>query len=277
MECVAGETLAARLKRGPMAPGEAVDIAIQIAEGLNAAHARGVLHRDLKPANIMITPAGEVKIMDFGLAKLAEIAPVTNGETVPMTAPGQVMGTPEYLAPEQIRGEPADGRADIWAFGVTLYEMLTGARPFRSTPTRSIVRSILEDAPPSPSSVRPGAPKGLDAIVRKAMAKDADERYQSAGELLDDLRRWKAGRGRRRGPWLAVAAAIGRDRDCGRGAVVRLAVPARQRRVQARNDRRSSRLPRSLTLRRGRRCRATGRCSRSFAGRVLSFPPARCT
>ncbi len=208
MECVAGETLAARLKRGAMATDEAVDIAIQIGEGLNAAHARRVLHRDLKPANIMITPAGEVKIMDFGLAKLADIAPVTDCATLPMTAPGQVIGTPEYLAPEQIRGEPPDGRTDIWAFGVTLYEMLAGVRPFRATPTRSIMRSILEDAPPSPSSVRSGLPKGLEAAVRKAIAKEPAARYQNTSELLNDLRRIKAGGARRAGPWLAVAAGV---------------------------------------------------------------------
>jgi len=177
MERIEGETLAARLAHGPMQLSHAVDIATQIADGLNAAHLKGVLHRDLKPANIMITPAGEVKIMDFGLAKLAEIGPSAEGETLPMTAPGQVMGTPEYLAPEQIRGEPADARTDIWAFGVTLYEMIAGARPFRSTPTRSAVRAILDDEPPAPSAARPGVPKGFDAIVRKAMAKEPANRY----------------------------------------------------------------------------------------------------
>jgi Tol biopolymer transport system component len=208
MECVVGETLAARLRRGSMAPGEAVDIAIQVAEGLNAAHARGVLHRDLKPANLMITPAGEVKIMDFGLAKLAEVTPCGEGETALMTVPGQVIGTPDYLAPEQIRGEPAGWHTDIWAFGATLYEMLVGTRPFRSTPTRSIVRSILEDAPASPSSVRPGVPKAFDVIVRKAIAKEPAKRYQSAGDLLNDLRRVKAGQAGRRRQWLAGAAGL---------------------------------------------------------------------
>jgi Tol biopolymer transport system component/predicted Ser/Thr protein kinase len=206
MEHIHGETLAARLARAAMQAGEAVDVAIQIAEGLEAAHARGVLHRDLKPANIMITPGGEVKIMDFGLAKLAEIVPRPEGETAPMTAPGQVMGTPEYLAPEQIQGEPPDRRTDIRAFGVTLYEMLAGTRPFRSTPARSIVRSILEDAPPSPSSTRAGVPKRLDAIVSKAMAREPAQRYQSTTQLLEDLRRAKEAGVRRRRPWLAIAA-----------------------------------------------------------------------
>jgi eukaryotic-like serine/threonine-protein kinase len=205
MECVVGETLAARLTRGPIGLGETVDVAMQIADGLSAAHARGVLHRDLKPANLMITPAGEVKIMDFGLARLAEIAPLGEAETALMTAPGQVMGTLDYLSPEQIRGEPASWQTDIWAFGATLYEMLVGVRPFRSTPTRSIGRSILEDTPASPSSVRPGLPKAFDAIIRKAIAKEPAERYQSARDLLNDLRRVKAGQEGRRRSWLAVA------------------------------------------------------------------------
>jgi len=208
MECVVGETLATRLKGGAVPAAEAVDIAIQIAEGLCAAHARGVLHRDLKPANVMITPAGEVKIMDFGLAKLAEIAPDCEGETALMTAPGQVIGTPEYLAPEQLRGEPAGPCTDIWALGATLYETLVGTRPFRSTPARSVVRSILEDTPASPSSAQAGVPKAVDAIVRKAIAKDPVDRYQSVGDLLDDLRRVKTAPAGGRGPWLAVAAGL---------------------------------------------------------------------
>jgi predicted Ser/Thr protein kinase len=208
MECVVGETLAARIKRGAVPPGEAVDIAIQIAEGLCAAHARGVLHRDLKPANVMITLAGEVKIMDFGLAKLAELTPGDDGETALMTVPNQMMGTPDYLAPEQLRGEPASRRTDIWAFGATLYETLVGRRPFQPTPARSVVRSILEDTPASPSSVRPGMPKAVDTIVRTAIAKDPVDRYQSIGDLLDDLRRVKTAQAGGRGPWLAIAAGL---------------------------------------------------------------------
>ncbi len=208
MECVVGQTLATRLEAGAVPPGEAVGIAIQIAEGLYAAHARGVLHRDLKPSNVMITPAGEVKIMDFGLAKLAEVTPGCESETALMTVPGQVMGTPNYLAPEQLRGESASRHTDIWAFGVTLYETLVGARPFRSTPAKSIVRSILEDTPEGPSTVRPGIPKALDTIVRKSIARDPADRYQSVGDLLDDLRRVKTARSVRRWPWLAAAAGL---------------------------------------------------------------------
>jgi Tol biopolymer transport system component len=207
MECVQGETLAARLSNRPLEPQVALDIATQIAEGLKAAHSRGVLHRDLKPANIMLTPAGDVKIMDFGLAKLAEIAPGAENETAPMTAPGHVMGTPEYLAPEQIRGETPDWHTDIWAFGVTLYEMLAGERPFRAAPGRSIGRSILEDVPPASSSMRAGLPKELDVIARRSMAKEPVQRYQSAAELLDDLRLANDRALRHRRPRLTVAAA----------------------------------------------------------------------
>ena len=205
MEYVAGETLAARLNGRPVPAAEAIQIAIQIAEGLYAAHARGVLHRDLKPANVMITPAGEVKIMDFGLAKLSEITPGCEGETAAMTAPGQVIGTPDYLAPEQLRGEPADHRTDIWALGVTLYETVVGTPPFRSTQARSVARAILEDSPASPSSVQPRVPKAIDTIVRKAISKDPAGRYQNVGDLVDDLRGVKTARGGIRRAWLAVA------------------------------------------------------------------------
>ncbi len=208
MERVEGETLAARLERGRLDASEAIDIALQIAHGLNAAHERGVLHRDLKPANVMITGAGEVKIMDFGLARLVGIEPAFDGETVPMTAPGQVIGTPEYLAPEQIRGELTDERTDIWAFGVTLYEMLTGKRPFRSTRTRSLSRSILEDVPSSPSVIRPDLPPSLDAVVRKAIGKERSDRYQNARELIQDLQELRSERTAVRRPWVWAVAAV---------------------------------------------------------------------
>ena len=175
-----GETLKKRLERGRLPVGEAVDIAIQVAEGLENAHAAEILHRDIKPANLMLTGHDEVVIVDFGLAKL--------GGDLTLTKPGSSLGTPHYMSPEQSRGEQLDARTDLWSLGVVLYEMLTGERPFAGENHTSVARAILDDRVPELHELRPDAPPVLSAIVAKSLQKDADRRYQSASELLTDLR-----------------------------------------------------------------------------------------
>jgi len=176
-----GESLKKRLERGRRPSGEAVDIAIQVAEGLERAHSAEILHRDIKPANLMLTGHEEVVIVDFGLAKLA-------GDFT-LTKAGSSLGTPHYMSPEQSRGERLDARTDLWSLGVVLFEMLTGERPFAGENHTSVARAILDDEVPDVRNLRPDAPASLGAIVAKALEKDADRRYRSAGELLADLRR----------------------------------------------------------------------------------------
>jgi serine/threonine protein kinase/Flp pilus assembly protein TadD len=180
-----GESLKKRLERGRLPIGEAVDIAIQVAEGLERAHSAEIVHRDIKPANLMLTGHDEVVIVDFGLAKLA-------GDLT-LTKPGSSLGTPHYMSPEQSRGERLDARTDLWSLGVVLFEMLTGERPFAGENHTSVARSILDDEVPDVRKLRPDAPASLGAIVAKALEKNVDRRYRSAGELLADLRNLKEG------------------------------------------------------------------------------------
>ncbi|MEE4271759.1 MAG: serine/threonine-protein kinase, partial [Thermoanaerobaculales bacterium] len=175
-----GETLKKRLERGHLSIGQAVDIAIQTAEGLESAHSADIIHRDIKPANLMLTGRDEVVIVDFGLAKLA-------GDLT-LTKPGSSLGTPLYMSPEQSRGEPIDRRTDLWSLGVILHEILTGRPPFVGENHAAVARAILDDEPTSLNDVRPEAPAKLGEVVAKALAKDPSSRYQSAGELLTDLR-----------------------------------------------------------------------------------------
>ncbi len=175
-----GESLKKRLESGRLPIGEAVEIAIQVAEGLESAHSAEILHRDIKPANLMLTGHDEVVIVDFGLAKLA-------GDFT-LTKPGSSLGTPHYMSPEQSRGQDLDERTDLWSLGVVLYEMLTGERPFAGENHTSVARAILDDDVPEIKQLRPEAPPELGAIVNKALIKDANRRYQNAGELLADLR-----------------------------------------------------------------------------------------
>jgi len=174
-----GETLKERLARGPLPARDALDIAIQLGEGLSEAHSHGIVHRDLKPANIMITRAGRVKIVDFGLAKLLD--------EVSHTKTGATLGTVAYMSPEQAKGSDVDGRTDIWALGVVLYEMLTGERPFGGDNHPAMLYSILNRSPEPPSRVA-SVPGSLDGILEKALEKDLDKRYASASEMLADLR-----------------------------------------------------------------------------------------
>jgi serine/threonine-protein kinase len=177
-EFVDGETLADRLRRGPMPPEEAVAVAVDVCRALQAAHHRGLIHRDVKPGNVMLLPDGRVKVVDFGIARAA------GSDT--LTRTGVVMGTTAYLAPEQASGQPVDERADLYALGCVLYEMLTGAVPFRAdTPVATMYRHVNEDPPP-PSSIQP-VPPGLEAVVLRCLEKDPRRRFGSAAELEQAL------------------------------------------------------------------------------------------
>ena len=180
MAFVDGQNLKERIESGPLSLEEALDIASQVAEGLQEAHDKGIIHRDIKSANIMLNQKGRARIMDFGLAKIA-------GKTK-LTDTSMVMGTVDYMSPEQARGEPVDHRADIWSLGIVLYEMLSGRTPFEGTSDAALVHKIIYEAPPELTSLAPDTPPGLSAVVAHAMAKDKEERYASVSEFLEDLR-----------------------------------------------------------------------------------------
>jgi eukaryotic-like serine/threonine-protein kinase len=198
MEYVEGETLRSRLAGGPFGVGEALDVAAQIADALSAAHRAGIVHRDVKPENVMLRRDGYVKVLDFGLAKLTGHMPGSwpadseaAARQVVMTNPGVVMGTAEYMSPEQARGLEVDGRTDVWSLGVVLYEMVAGRRPFAGeTHGDTIVLILAREAPPL-RHLAPAAPLELEQIVQKALAKDAEERYQTAKEMTIDLKQLK--------------------------------------------------------------------------------------
>ena len=178
-----GESLKEKIERGPLGIEETLDIAVQAAEGLARAHEAGMIHRDIKPANILITPRDEVKIVDFGLAKLAGMH-IT-------TSIGTPMGTVLYMSPEQARGDRVDKRTDIWALGVVLYEMLTGALPFTGENEQAVIYSILNVEPKPPTYVHTGIPPALEKVVMKAIKKNAADRYSDAEEILLDLGKLK--------------------------------------------------------------------------------------
>jgi len=198
-EYVEGATLRERLARHRFSTEEILDIGVQLADALAVAHDRGIVHRDLKPENIMLVPAlspdpsGRVKILDFGLAKLREpLTPATpsasTAETATVsTAAGLIVGTVNYMSPEQLEGESADARADLYALGLVLYEMATGANPFLGKTPTSTIANILKLEPPPVVERNPVAPVELDRILRKCLRKRREERYQSARELLVDL------------------------------------------------------------------------------------------
>lgn len=188
-ELLEGETLRERLRAGPLPVRKAVDYAAQIARGLAAAHARGIVHRDLKPENVFITREGRIKILDFGLAKLVGSADpaVTSGPTMPVaTSPGAVLGTVGYMAPEQVRAQAVDHRADIFGLGVILYEMLTGQRTFGGDSAAEVMAAILKEEPP-PVSQRMPVPPALERVVQRCLEKSPDERFQSAQDLAFGL------------------------------------------------------------------------------------------
>jgi serine/threonine-protein kinase len=187
-ELLEGETLRQRLLAGPLGSRKAIEYGVQVAHGLAAAHEKGIAHRDLKPENIFVTADGRVKILDFGLAKLAQTegaeAPLTSAPTsAGGTQPGVVMGSVGYMAPEQVRGRPADHRSDLFAFGAVLYEMLTGDRAFHGGSAVETLNSILKDDPPEPSRARSDVSPALDRVVRRCLEKNPAERFQSARDL----------------------------------------------------------------------------------------------
>ncbi len=187
-ELLEGETLRERLDRGPVPPRKTVDIALQVAHGLAAAHEKGVIHRDLKPENIYITKEGRVKILDFGIAKLSPTAG-KDGPTFQMAAtePGIVLGTVGYMSPEQVRGELVDRRSDIFAFGAILYEMLTGARAFKRDSAIETLGAIIKEDPKELTELNPNVPPPLERLVRRCLEKDRDQRFQSARDLAFNL------------------------------------------------------------------------------------------
>ena len=192
MEYIEGESLSDRLAKGPLDLDEALRIAGQIAGALDTAHRQGLIHRDLKPANVMLTREG-AKLLDFGLAKLALADGVVDGvsgitQTTPLTGAGTIIGTMQYMAPEQLEGGEADARCDIFAFGAVLYEMVTGQRAFEGKSHASLIASIMGTTPAPVSQVKPMTPPGLDRLINKCLAKDPDDRWQSARDLADELR-----------------------------------------------------------------------------------------
>ncbi|MGH9852756.1 MAG: protein kinase domain-containing protein, partial [Blastocatellia bacterium] len=198
-ELIEGETLRRRMAGARMSPSDVLDVSIQAASALNAAHEAGIVHRDIKPENVMVRPDGLVKVLDFGLAKLMDrplsMAFDTNAPTSPefRTEPGTIMGTMTYMSPEQARGQKLDARSDIFSLGVAMYEMAAGRSPFARETVADVIVSILEKEPPPLAEFTSEVPRTLEAIIRKALSKDREERYQTAGELLADLKSLKSG------------------------------------------------------------------------------------
>src|SRR6266498_887601 len=191
-EFVDGESLGQHLRRAPFQLNEVLEIGIQVASALAAAHAAGIVHRDIKPDNIMLRRDHLVKVLDFGLAKLNE----TEGagldtevltRALPLTTPGVVMGTARYMSPEQARGLPLDGRTDIWSLGVVLYEMVAGHQPFTGKTMSDVIAAVLTRHPPLLTRYRADVPAELERIITKALRKDEEERYQLAKDLGQDL------------------------------------------------------------------------------------------
>jgi len=188
MEYLEGSTLGQLIAGGALPQGEVISLALEIVEALDAAHTTGILHRDIKPANIFVTSRGRAKVLDFGIAKAGGAREIPSSQTptvMQLTGAGEILGTGAYMSPEQVRGEPLDGRSDLFAFGIVLYEMATGAHPFSGATPGVVLDAILNRAPDATHTV----PPGLDRIVGKCLEKHRDLRYQSAAELRADLKR----------------------------------------------------------------------------------------
>ncbi len=187
MEYLDGDTLAIRLSKGPLSTAEIFTVASQIADALDKAHRQGLVHRDLKPGNIMLTKSG-AKLMDFGLAKLQQAGGMVPDaamatRTSPLTGEGTIIGTVQYMSPEQLEGKEADSRSDIFAFGATLYEMATGKRAFEGTSQASLIGAIMKEEPKPISAIQPLTPPALELVVKQCLSKDPDDRWQSAGDV----------------------------------------------------------------------------------------------
>jgi serine/threonine protein kinase len=185
-ELLEGSTLREMLVRGPLPVRKVIDYGVQIARGLAAAHEKAITHRDMKPENLFVTKDGRVKILDFGLAKLTQHQTISDQSTPTVSAetePGMVMGTVGYMAPEQVRGQTADHRADIFAFGAILYELLTGKRAFHKPTSAETMSAILNEDPVGISQIRPGLPPALHRVVHRCLEKNPEQRFQSASDL----------------------------------------------------------------------------------------------